>query len=153
MVREPVVISGPKVYRVLVTGSRTFCDVGTLGHYIEYTALIARRDNKSAVFIHGDCPNGADHLTEKYCRTVGNYPTERHPADWEKLPNLAGHERNQKMVDLGADICLAFLDHCRKSTCRPHDHISHGTQDCMKRAEAAGIHVVHIWTRTPEGLF
>lgn len=42
----------------------------------------------------------------------------------------AGNYRNQRMVDLGADVCIAF----------PLG-VSRGTRDCMERAEAAGIPV------------
>jgi len=43
----------------------------------------------------------------------------------------AGHRRNHRMVDGGADLCLAFS----------RDN-SAGTNDCVRRAQAAGIPVL-----------
>lgn len=56
-------------------------------------------------------------------------------------PNFscAGLVRNQLMVDLGADICLAF----------PLPG-SRGTWDCMGRAEAAGIKVINLGSKPGE---
>ena len=51
--------------------------------------------------------------------------------NWKNLGRKAGPLRNQKMVDLGADICIAF----------PQGE-SRGTRNCMKLADKAGIEVV-----------
>lgn len=57
-------------------------------------------------------------------------PVEAHPADWRSCGRAAGLIRNQRMVDLGADLCLAF----------PLGE-SRGTWDCVARARKAGIEV------------
>ena len=124
-----------------------------IGHTIELMAQIIREQNGSPLFVHGAAPDGADLLVDKYCRTMGNYAVERHPADWKAFPQLAGHKRNQEMVDLGVDYCLAFCMYCDKPECRPNDHITHGTQDCIQRAASSGILVNQIWDRRQEGLF
>jgi hypothetical protein len=72
---------------------------------------------------------------------------EPHPADWKPngrsgpVDHGAGIKRNHLMVDLGADICLAFPTICRgtKNNCPPEKHYSHGTWDCMKYADRKGM--------------
>lgn len=66
---------------------------------------------------------------------------EEYKAAWQTNGKAAGFIRNQKMVDLGADICYAFLVEGRKNA---------GTKDCMSRAKKAGIPVVEIWVEDHE---
>jgi hypothetical protein len=107
--------------------------------------------------VHGACPTGADRLASKFCEDEAWWfdnqgralVEESHPADWDRcsLPSCApqhrkrrgrsgsycpdaGPARNQAMVDLGADLMIAF----------PLGR-SHGTYDAMRRAHAAGIEV------------
>jgi hypothetical protein len=79
------------------------------------------------VLVSGNCPTGADAIAERFWEANG-MPVERHPADWKTFGKAAGPKRNQEMVDLGADVCLAF----------PMKG-SRGTMHCMKAAKAAGI--------------
>lgn len=114
------------MYRVLVTGSRNWTDynklVSTLNRLTRYTT-------DTIVIVHGDCPTGADALADVWARENG-YKVEKHPANWAKYGRSAGPKRNQKMVDLGASICVAF----------PLPD-SRGTLDCIKRAKGANIPV------------
>lgn len=107
--------------RVLVTGSRHWKDRTSIR-----TALTAYRQ-PGAVLVSGACPTGADALAEGIWREWG-LTVERHPADWLRHGKAAGPIRNQQMVDAGADVCLAF----------PLPD-SRGTQDCIRKAQAAGI--------------
>ena len=50
------------------------------------------------------------------------------PASWSEHGNRAGFLRNEKMVNLGADVCLAFQRDKSK-----------GTQITIDLARAAGI--------------
>lgn len=84
--------------------------------------------------IHGDA-NGLDRLAAAVASELG-YVVETHPALWwtdGRFDRGAGPKRNQRMVDAGADLCLAF----------PGPE-SVGTWDCARRARKAGILVVVI---------
>jgi len=137
--------------RVLVTGSRSWTDEqavadALLDTWHDITQTIGTQARM--VVVHGDCPEGGDAIAKEWA--VGNgLVHEPHPADWsapcdntcsrshrktsarhgEYCPT-AGHRRNQFMVDLGADLVLAF-----------HRDGSRGTADCIRRAEAADIPV------------
>ena len=106
--------------RVLVTGSRDWIDRLTI-----YRALneVCKEfdlnyesdehgntmpDHSKITVVHGHCPTGADHWADEWC--IGNFfMAERHPAEWEKYGKSAGFRRNAEMVNLGADLCLAFI--------------------------------------------
>jgi len=89
--------------RVLVTGSRTWTDTGTIRD-----TLASVWGDGSAVLVSGGCPRGADRLAEA-CWTRWGGHVERHPADWDRHGRAAGYRRNTAMVNRGADLCLAFL--------------------------------------------
>ena len=78
--------------------------------------------------VHGDAP-GVDRFAAALWQRWG-WPVEAHPADWKGRGKAAGPERNQRMVDAGADVCAA---------CPGPDSV--GTWDCVGRARDAGIPV------------
>lgn len=122
--------------RILITGSRHWTDRETV-----MAALVGEWSGPDGVLVSGACPTGADRMAEEMWEFLGGV-VQRHPADWDRYGKKAGPIRNQEMVDLGADICLAF----------PLPD-SRGTVDCVKRARAAGIPVRLIepmawWQRT-----
>lgn len=134
--------------RVLITGSRRWTDRSAIAlavsDYLRERGTSIGRAYPFPVVVHGGA-KGADALADAVARSWGWTP-EVHPADWSTCAEdcdhglnihgnriycpLAGHRRNQRMVDLGADVCLAFPT-----------HDSRGTWDCVRRAEAAGIPV------------
>lgn len=122
--------------RVLITGSRDWSDTRAI-----HDALDAYAEPGDTV-VSGACPTGADAIAETYWRTRG--PVERHPADWSKGRG-AGPARNAHMVNLGADLCIAFISDCTSPRCRiPGRHDSHGATGCARLAEAAGIPVLRV---------
>lgn len=132
--------------RILVTGSREFDDLAAVRRTLEAVTAGRRRPH---TVVHG-AARGADHLASLAARLSG-WNIESHAAAWtapclpECEPNCrktrddgtsycraAGWYRNQHMVDLGADVVVAFF----KAGAR-----NNGTRDCVRRAQAAGIPV------------
>jgi hypothetical protein len=111
------------VTRILVTGSRTWADVGVIRE------ALARHFRPAAVLVSGGCPRGADAIAEHIWRGWGGQ-VERHPAEWDRYGKSAGFRRNAELVELGAAVCLAFI---RAS--------SRGASHTAQLAEAAGIPV------------
>lgn len=130
--------------RILVTGSRDWEDRLAVYRVLnevceefdlnfipdEYGNTLP--DPTKITVVHGACPSGADLWTDEWC--VGSlFKAETHPvdpADWKRLGRRAGPMRNQEMVDMGADLCLAFIK-----------NNSRGATHCSTAAEKAGIPV------------
>lgn len=92
--------------------------------------------NERFVVVHGAAP-GVDRAAADWVdqmRELGDslIVEEPHPATWAD-GKKAGPIRNQKMVDLGADLCIAF----------PIEG-SIGTWDCVRKARKAGIEVMVV---------
>lgn len=123
-------------YRILVTGTReelTQAEKDLISVAIEEAAMRDyQKHQRPCVVVHGGCRTGVDQYVEETYADVddSNLSVESHPADWS-LGKKAGPLRNQAMVDLGADICLAFP--------RPD---SKGTRHCAKAAIDAGIETI-----------
>lgn len=113
--------------RILVTGSRDWEDMDMI--FLELTKLTGLEVGHTLV--HGDCPTGADYFANLWAECQPDVTIEKHPADWEKYGKSAGPRRNREMVELGADICLAFIKNNSK-----------GASMTARFAEEAGIKVV-----------
>lgn len=144
-------------FRCLVTGSRDWADVEVIRRELRIAYASAWTGGfEEFVLVHGGCPTGADAIADAIVsnrKPTGPFRPgiriEVHPADWS-LGRPAGPKRNQAMVDLGANLCLAFVNLCSRPNCqRTTRHGSHGASGCAEMAVVAGIP-----TRTfhPEGI-
>lgn len=127
--------------RVLITGSRDWTDRrkvwSEIVRYISETCPMGTDsrgesvdwDTRGLVIVHGACLTGADNFADEY-GVVNWINVERHPARWNEFGKSAGFIRNQHMVNLGADICLAFIKNG-----------SRGATHTAELAELAGIEV------------
>lgn len=107
--------------RILVTGSRTWTDTRAIRDAL---ATVWHPRN---ILVHGGCPTGADMLANA-CWTHWGGRTEPHQSETVYQPCRSDcrhgrrrrgqygtycpappQRRNRHMVQLGADICLAFI--------------------------------------------
>lgn len=121
--------------RILVTGSRDWEDVNKIWHAILEQDPCAEHGEcneecPKITIVHGACPTGADAIANDVAGAWG-VEIEAHPAEWDKYGKRAGFIRNSKMVELGADICLAFIRNKSK-----------GSTMTANTAERAGIPTV-----------
>ncbi len=115
--------------RVIVCGGRQYKDRAT---------MFATLDGLHALtpigqLVQGGC-RGADGMAANWAnsRRVPIYLIE---AEWEQYGRQAGPMRNQKIAELGADLCVAFPG-------------GRGTADMVRRATKFGIPVLSI-TQSP----
>ncbi|MGW6741698.1 DUF2493 domain-containing protein [Streptomyces sp. NPDC055025] len=116
----------PDPYRILVTGSRDWDNYDL----VRDSLTMAIYQNVPAIIVHGACPSGADAIASWWIRRYRflGLTEERHPADWKQYGRAAGPRRNEHMVQLGADLCLAFIKNG-----------SRGASHTAALAEQAGI--------------
>jgi len=123
--------------RLLVTGSRNFGNRGSSDITLMRDSLkdarrtLANADFDRIILVHG-AARGADQLAASVGKSMG-FVLEAHPAQWNVHGKAAGPIRNKEMVDLGADLMLAF----------PRGS-SRGTRGCMTLADKAGIEVINV---------
>lgn len=122
---------------LLITGGRDFTDVALFFRTLDELYEV----HGFGTIIHGGCPTGADAMVAQWVtRSIGTRIGHRpfgpiivrvYPADWAKHGKAAGPIRNQELVDARPNICAAFPGH-------------RGTADCVRRAKAAGVHVLEV---------
>lgn len=114
--------------RVLITGSRNYNKPLRLYFVLDEVDTF---NGPIKTIVHGGA-SGADSYAGIWARERG-ITEEVHMADWDRHGRAAGPIRNQEMVDLGADLCIAF----------PQGE-SRGTRHCIAAAHKAGIQVAVI---------
>lgn len=116
------------VDRILITGSRDWSDVDLLRRVVARMLAVSGPD---AVLVHGGCRGVDVDVAALWC--AAGRREEVHPAEWGVHGRAAGPIRNQLMVDLGADMCVALI----------RDG-SRGASHCADAAEQAGIETYRI---------
>lgn len=128
-----------RAVRVLITGSREFTNRAIVASAL--TLVAKKYPGRMLVVINGRA-RGADSLAAAIARDFPDRLIEEaYPVlDWRRadgsVDKSAGHRRNQRMVDSGADVCLAFLSATAENR---------GTRGCMEKAKSAGIPVWEFW--------
>lgn len=120
--------------RVLVTCSRSWTDWETARRILRRVHDLA----PDAILVSGHARVGDQDL-ERIWQGLGG-EVELHPVlSWYKgkrFNSQAGFERSEKMADLGATVCLAFIGPCEKDDCIMRGlHGSHGAEHCADYAE------------------
>lgn len=154
--------------RVIVTGSREWTDIQLIGKALQ-ECVTSLKDGDRLTVVHGGA-RGADRLAGNWTAWAhkNKMPVQRpeiHLARWAnpcrrddrcspghrrvdpetKVSTCptAGYYRNEDMVNLGADMLLAFLLPCKDSRCRKRGpHPTHGSDQCVHYARLKGIDVV-----------
>lgn len=100
--------------RVLVTGSREWPQPNRVWEELDYVAWCTHASE--IVVVHGACPDSPDITAREWVAARADewspyvYVVEDpYPANWKDLKKRAGFVRNEHMVNLGADLCLAFI--------------------------------------------
>lgn len=142
-------MNGPYLALILVTGSRKWDDVATIDNALTETWHDATQNGHCGITVMHGGAAGADSIAGAWAqqRKDDGVGHDQHDADWATCADtcppghrktrgdyswcpLAGHRRNQEMVDAEPSVVLAFQ--VVGST---------GTQDCIRRAEKAGLPV------------
>jgi hypothetical protein len=119
--------------RILVTGSRKW----DRPLPIAVALLVHSGAREDVTLVHGGAI-GADQIAARAAYAFG-WEVEEWIPNWAELGKKAGFIRNQHMVDLGADLCIAFT----------RDGSS-GTSHCGTAAENAGIPTIWIYYEAPD---
>jgi len=122
------------MFRVLVSGSRTWTDVEVIKTELQF---IAKKYN-NVVLVSGHAV-GADRIAEEIAVGLG-WVVEIHEPDWS-IGASAGYKRNTKMLETDVQAVIAF-----------HKDNSKGTADTIKKAKERKIPTRVLVEDTPQWL-
>ena len=124
-------------FRLLVTGHRrtTFSQAQYVRAQLGRLWLPLSVHYDTITVVDGQCPyGGVDEVAHLWAEERDDAASERHPMRfWVGGPGMTGPQRNQAMVDLGADLCMGFPGRG-----------SRGTWDCLRKACDAGIPTITL---------
>lgn len=136
--------------RVLVSGPRGWLDWGSL--LVALVRVSTGIDPREITLIEGEA-DGFDKLAKNIALWLG-WKVEPHAVthdDWYpggKYDPAAGHKRNQRMVDSGADVAIAGIMPCEKPEHANRElHGTHGTADCIKRVKKANVPIREVYAQ------
>lgn len=131
--------------RVLITGSREYENRPMIAKALG--EVMREHPGQMLTIVHG-AARGADRLAGAIARARPDlFIEEQHPVtDWGSkelgtFDRTAGHRRNQRMVDLGATVVLAFPSRSAKNA---------GTWSCVGKAKVADLEVRVFFDRPAE---
>jgi len=116
-------------FRVIFTGGRNDEDMAPAIRLV--LRGLAEFYGDRLVVVHGGA-RGVDAAVDGIARGM-SLRVEEHPAAWTSLGRVAGHVRNQHMLDLGASVVFAFKRSFNWKLDRG------GTEDMVRRAQGAGV--------------
>lgn len=103
-----------KELRVIIAGSRNFCDFSKLADSCDniLSAITENNNDLEKIKIISGGARGADKLGEQYAEKAG-YDASIFPADWNGLGKRAGYVRNVEMAKFAAEnghhgVLIAF---------------------------------------------
>ena len=123
------------MFRLLVSGSRTWTDVEVITTELQF---IAGKYN-NVVLVSGHAI-GADRIAEEVATDLG-WVIEIHEPDWTLNGKSAGFKRNTAMLESDVQAVLAF-----------HKDGSSGTADAIKKAKERKIPTRVLIEETPQWL-
>lgn len=122
------------MFRLLVSGSRTWTDVETVVRELRF---IAEKYN-NVVLVSGHAV-GADRIAEEVAVGLG-WVVEIHEPDWS-VGKSAGYKRNTAMLETDVQALIAF-----------HKDNSKGTADTIKKAKERKLPTRVLVEETPQWL-
>lgn len=117
----------PARFRLLITGSRNWTKEDVIRKLL--VKVYDQVKDRDPILVHGTAL-GVDEMSSRIWLELGG-AVEAHPANWRPkgvFDRHAGFARNQRMVDMGANLCIAFIK-----------NNSGGASHCARLAERAGI--------------
>jgi hypothetical protein len=119
-----------KTFKVIIAGSRKFCDYPKLRTSCDSILQEWLSDPHADVMVVSGGAHGADNLGELYAEERG-LEIDRHPADWKRHGRSAGVIRNIEMAEC-ADMLIAFPK---------EGEPNRGTMNMVKEARKRGLRV------------
>lgn len=140
MAYQALHLKSKEPFRLLITGSREWDDPEHI--WWALSKIDVKLGPRTGILVHG-AARGADRMAAAHWESLNNRnltlgprllePHPVHDLDYEQWGKGAPIRRNMKMVDKGANLCLAFIL-----------NRSPGASNCAKYAREKGIRVIRF---------